>query len=283
MWSVHQQQHRHQLVVCSRQKYFNWLKHDLSVIKVKDGRDLCSLQPSSPPAGLCEHCWRIKVRGRRRNSSHTTLLQARRKLPVHCHFPLSLRCTGAAGLKTSRLCSLTRTRRQTVSSQLRCREGRGGLQLHATMIPNIGLCSQSLRNRRVFSRAVKVLHTPWTRQTGLPAASRWVWHTNTHMHIHTCMNLMNKEHCSVEITFTFNLKAHMFVVLFILNSECNSFTIHVHLSKVKPFQLVAFWLLLDCITKSTRLLVIWDHIFVLAVMMFTSHIPCCAISSGSVH
>lgn len=65
-------------------------------------------------------------------------------------------------------------------------------------------------------------------------------HTHTHMHIHTCMNLMNKEHCSVEITFTFNLKAHMFVVLFILNSEGNSFTIHVHLSKVKPFQLVAF-------------------------------------------
>lgn len=42
------------------------------------------------------------------------------------------------------------------------------------MIPNIGLCSQSLRNRRVFSRAVKVLHTPWTRQTGLPAASRGI-------------------------------------------------------------------------------------------------------------
>ncbi|KAM8729022.1 medium-chain acyl-CoA ligase ACSF2, mitochondrial [Acanthopagrus schlegelii] len=42
------------------------------------------------------------------------------------------------------------------------------------MIPKIGLCSQSLRNRRVFPRALEVLHAPWSRQRGLPAASRGI-------------------------------------------------------------------------------------------------------------
>ncbi|XP_036937106.1 medium-chain acyl-CoA ligase ACSF2, mitochondrial isoform X2 [Acanthopagrus latus] len=71
-------------------------------------------------------------------------------------------------------CVLTRTRRQTVSSQLSALRGEVVCKLHATMIPKIGLCSQSLRNRRVFSRALAVLHAPWSRQTGLPAASRGI-------------------------------------------------------------------------------------------------------------
>uniref|UniRef100_A0A8C4DG91 Medium-chain acyl-CoA ligase ACSF2, mitochondrial n=1 Tax=Dicentrarchus labrax TaxID=13489 RepID=A0A8C4DG91_DICLA len=42
------------------------------------------------------------------------------------------------------------------------------------MIPKIALCSQSLRNYCAFSRALKVVQTPWTRHPGLPAASRGI-------------------------------------------------------------------------------------------------------------
>ncbi|XP_040923426.1 medium-chain acyl-CoA ligase ACSF2, mitochondrial [Toxotes jaculatrix] len=42
------------------------------------------------------------------------------------------------------------------------------------MIPNIAFCSRSLRNICAFSRAVKVLRRPWTRQPGLCAASRGI-------------------------------------------------------------------------------------------------------------
>ncbi|KAM3592130.1 uncharacterized protein V6R79_013222 [Siganus canaliculatus] len=46
------------------------------------------------------------------------------------------------------------------------------------MIPQIALCSGFLRSSSssscVFSRAAKVLHTPWTRYAGLPAASRGI-------------------------------------------------------------------------------------------------------------